>query len=210
MKTPLQTIMRSSLGGTAAALLLTASLAGCGDDEPETTADAAVAAIDGAPGAADAAETIDGATATEDLDMTEADFECILGWDKVRRFRVTNMLGHLEETLAVAGSANGGAYPVGTVLQLIPTEAMVKRRAGFNPASNDWEFFALEVNARGTTIAARGTTEVVNQFNGNCFDCHVLAEPQWDLICEQTHGCEPLPIGPEIIEQIQNGDPRCP
>jgi hypothetical protein len=193
-----------------ASLLAVSAAAGCGDDEPSTGGPDAAATADAAPNTVDAGSTVDGANAGEDLVMTEADFTCILAWDKVRHFRVTNLLGHVDETLAVANSAEGGTYPVGTVLQLVPTEAMVKRRAGFNPDSNDWEFFSLQASAEGTTIVQRGTTDVVNAFNGNCFDCHKLAEPQWDLICEDTHGCDPLPIGPDIIEQIQNSDPRCP
>ena len=41
-------------------------------------------------------------------------------------------------------------YPVGTVLQLIPTEAMVKRHKGYSPSTDDWEFFALKVSPQGT------------------------------------------------------------
>ncbi len=146
----------------------------------------------------------------EDLDMQPEDFVCILGWDKVRKFRVTNLLGHLDETLAVANDPAGGVYPVGTVIQLIPNEAMVKRRPGFAPDNSDWEYFFLATSADGTTISARGTKEVVNGLGGNCFDCHAKAAPQWDRICEEGHGCDPLPFTAEQIEMVQQGDPRCP
>ena len=169
---------------------------------------------DDAPGA-DAGIGIDAASADgpgsgEDLDMAADDFGCILDWDKVHRFRITNLLGHTDEALAIAGSATGGTYPVGTVIQLVPFEAMVKRRAGFSASTHNWEFFALGVTAEGTTIDDRGTDDVVNQFNGNCLDCHSLAEPQWDLVCETTHGCAPLPLTEAQIESIQNSDARCP
>jgi hypothetical protein len=156
-------------------------------------------------------DTTGGATTGEDLDldMTAADFDCILEWDKVRRFRVTNKLGKLEETLAVANAGDGGTYPVGTVIQLVPIEAMVKRKAGFSPETNDWEFFFLEASSEGTSIEARGTTDVVNSFGGNCFACHAKAEPKWDFVCEDSHGCDPLPLSPEIIQTIQDSDPRC-
>lgn len=85
----------------------------------------------------------------------------------------------------------------------------IKRRRGFSPATNDWEFFFLNVSAQ-STIQTRGAAETQNAFGGNCFDCHVKAEAKWDLICEQTHGCDPLPIGADTIQQIQDGDPRCP
>jgi hypothetical protein len=189
---------------------------GCGSDDPPTgDPDADPGAPAGDAGAvADAGpdEVDDDAGPVEDLDMQADDFECVLRWEKVRRFRITNRLGHMDEALAVANSPTGGDYPVGTIIQLVPFEAMVKRRPGWSPGSNDWEFFALGVTARGTTITKRGgNSDVVNQFNGTpCLDCHAGAAAQWDLICEQDHGCEPLPIGPDIIEAVQNGDQRCP
>ena len=148
--------------------------------------------------------------AVEDLDMKAEDFSCILDWPKVDRFRISNQLGYQAEAEAVARSASGGTYPVGTVIQLIADEAMVKRRAGWNAATNDWEFFALEVSAEGTTIAARGTDDVVNGFGGNCLDCHDDAEPKWDMVCASGRGCEPLPFTAEEIEAYQQSDPRCP
>jgi hypothetical protein len=137
------------------------------------------------------------------------DFGCILDWPKVHRFRVTNVLGDIDATLAVANSGVGGDYPVGSLIQLIPTEAMVKRAPGFAPAAHDWEFFSLSVSAAGTEILDRGSDQVVNAFGGNCFDCHAKAEPQWDFVCEQDHGCDPLPFTQEQIDAVQNADPRC-
>lgn len=147
----------------------------------------------------------------EDLDMTAADFTCILDWPQVdQRFRITNLLGHEADALAVAQSAEGGTYPVGTIIQLIPNEAMVKRHQGWNPTTNDWEYFFLDVNENGTTIATRGGAEVVNPQGNSCHDCHSAAEPQWDLVCASDHGCEPLPFTLEQIQEVQNSDPRCP
>lgn len=140
--------------------------------------------------------------------MRAGDFVNLHDMTPVRGFFVANPLGHLKETLAVANSTTGGTYPVGTVLQLIPTEVMVKRRAGFDPATKDWEFFALTVDATGSKIADRGSTEVVNQFGGQCFACHVKADEQFDLVCEKDHGCDPLPIGDDVIHSVQEADPR--
>jgi len=151
-----------------------------------------------------------GGSAAVDLDMKEADFECILNWDKVRLFRITNKLGNKDATLAVANNPGGGEYPVGTVIQLVPNEVMVKRKAGFSAASKDWEFFFLDVSDQGTKIVARGTSEVVNGFGGNCLDCHAKAMPQFDFVCEKGHGCDPLPISDDTILMAQNGDARCP
>jgi hypothetical protein len=141
--------------------------------------------------------------------MIDGDFDCILNWTQVRHFRITNKLGHDTETQAVANAPGTANYPVGTVIQLIPTEASVKRRAGFSPVSNDWEFFSLSVDANGATIQDRGTDMVVNSSKLNCLNCHAKAEPKWDLVCESGHGCDPLPFTPAQIQIVQNGDPRC-
>ncbi len=172
-------------------------LVACGSDAggpeaPDARADAADAA--GAAGA--------------DLDMQAADFECVLRWDMVDNYRITNRLGH--DAAAVARNPAGGEFPVGTIIQLVPTEAMVKRRAGFDATTRDWEFFLLGVSSTGTTVTRRGTTDVVNAFGGNCLDCHALATPQFDLVCGTTHGCDPLPLSRTQLLNIQNGDPRCP
>lgn len=154
----------------------------------------------------------DGTTTTtevEDFVMEADDFVNIHDMTPVRGFFVDNMLGDLDATLEVANDTEGaGAYPVGTIIQLIPTEAMVKRAPGFDPGSNDWEFFQLEVTAEGTEIVTRGGAEVVNQFGGSCSGCHMLAEPRFDFVCEDDHGCEPLPIGDDVIKGVQDGDPR--
>jgi hypothetical protein len=151
-----------------------------------------------------------GKVTADDFAATASTFQCIQRGTKIRNFYLVNELGHLNEAVAVANSANGGTYPVGTIIQLIPTEAMVKRGAGFSSETNDWEFFSLSTTASGTTIVNRGTKNVVNQFSGNCFDCHAKAEPQFDFVCEETHGCDPLPLTPQIIQAVQQSDPRCP
>jgi hypothetical protein len=154
-----------------------------------------------------AAETT--TTAPEDFEMQADDFVNIHDMTPVRGFFVDNKLGHLDEALAVANDPEGGgAYPVGTVIQLIPQEAMVKRAPGFDADSNDWEFFALDVSADGTEIVTRGGAEVINQFGGSCADCHSLARPEFDFVCEKDHGCEPLPIGDDVIHSVQESDPR--
>ncbi|AKT42038.1 uncharacterized protein CMC5_062610 [Chondromyces crocatus] len=192
------------------AALLFVLLAACGSSDG---GDGGGAPASGGGGAGGSGHGGDGGSGgrgdAEDLDMKAADFDCILTWDKVRKFRVSNRLGRQEEALAVANSSTGGVYPVGTILQLVPTEAMVKRRAGFDATTRDWEFFSLDVSASGTTILARGAAETVNAFGGNCFNCHTLAEPQWDLVCEDDHGCDPIPLSAEQIQEIQDGDPRC-
>jgi hypothetical protein len=157
----------------------------------------------------DAASDTTDTTAVQDVVVDASDFKPLVEMTRVRGFFVDNVAGDLDATLAVADDPEGGTYPVGTVIQLIPQEAMVKRAAGFDPDSNDWEFFTLEVTAAGTTIVSRGGSEVVNRFNGtSCAGCHGAAEPQFDFVCEHDHGCEPLPVGDDVITAIQNSDPR--
>lgn len=147
--------------------------------------------------------------ASKPLAITDASFTCIRDMTPVRGFYVSNLLGDTAATVKVANSTTGGVYPVGSVIQLVPGEAMVKREAGFNAATKDWEFFELATTAAGTKINVRGTTEAKNRFNGNCFSCHIQAKAEFDLVCEQTHGCAPIPITPIMAKAIQNTDPRC-
>lgn len=153
--------------------------------------------------------TADTPPAALDLEMKAEDFGCLLKWEKVDKYRITNKLGKLDEALTVAKSKEGGVFPVGTIIQLVPQEAMVKRRKGWNPATNDWEFFFLDVSKEGTKIVTRGKEEVKNAFGGNCFSCHNKADAKWDLICGSDHGCDPIPLTPTLIENLQNSDPRC-
>jgi len=145
---------------------------------------------------------------TEDFVAAASDFRNIHTMTPVRGFFIDNRLGHLDEAIEVANSPDGGEYPVGTIIQLVPQEAMIKRRAGFSPATGDWEFFFLSVSPGGTVIEARGADKVVNRFGGNCASCHSRAEPEFDFVCEQDHGCDPLPIGRDLIEAVQESDPR--
>lgn len=138
------------------------------------------------------------------------DFRCIRDMHPVRGFFVDNLMGDLEATIAVAESPTGGVYPAGSVVQLVPGEVMVKREAGFSAKTKDWEFFELDVSPEGTAIRVRGSHDAVNQFGGNCLECHAKATAEWDLICEQTHGCDPIPLTPVMVKAIQNTDPRCP
>jgi hypothetical protein len=143
------------------------------------------------------------------LEVSADTFSCIRDMTKVRGFYVDNLKGDLEGTLAVANSETGGIYPPGSVVQLVPGEVMIKHEVGYSPATKGWEFFELDVSEEGSEIRKRGFVDVVNRFGGNCFGCHIQAKPQWDMICEDTHGCETIPITKEVIDLIQRTDPRC-
>lgn len=137
------------------------------------------------------------------------DFGCIRDLAPVGDFFVGNYLGDLDATIEIAASETGGTYPPGSIVQLVPGEAMVKHAEGFNPATKDWEFIELDVSAEETTIRKRGFVDVVNRFGGNCFACHVKAKPEFDMICKKDRGCDPIPLTPDMIAGIQNTDPRC-
>ncbi|UTW60256.1 hypothetical protein KFE96_08060 [Kordiimonas sp. SCSIO 12603] len=150
-----------------------------------------------------------GASADEAVDISAESFKCMLEMTKVRHFYVDNLLGDLEATLEVANSKKGGVYPPGSVVQLVPTEVMVKREKGWSPRTKDWEFFEIDVSGEGSIIRVRGTDQAVNKFGGNCLECHERARPKWDMICEQGHGCLPIPVTRKQIAALQKADPRC-
>jgi hypothetical protein len=141
--------------------------------------------------------------------ISASSFKCMTDMTHVRHFYVDNLDGNLKETVRVAQSQGGEPYPVGSVLQLVPTEVMVKRETGFNPATKDWEFFELDVSKTGSEIRTRGFVEVVNRFGDNCFNCHVKARPEYDLVCDVTHGCDPIPVTRAMSGALQRTDPRC-
>jgi hypothetical protein len=147
--------------------------------------------------------------APHSFSVNEKSFRCMTEMTHIGHFYVDNLVGNLKGTVQVAESTTGGVYPVGSVLQLVPTEVMVKRDKGFNAATHDWEFFELDVSPMGSTIRTRGFVEVVNRFGGNCFGCHVKARPEWDLVCDTTHGCDPIPITIAMTGALQRTDPRC-
>lgn len=143
------------------------------------------------------------------LEIDAKSFQCITRMTPVRQFYVDNLQGDLAATLAAANAPNGAVYPPGSVIQLVPGEAMVKRVKGFNAATHDWEFFELDVSKEGTQIRKRGFVDVVNRFGGNCFGCHIAARPEWDLVCETDHGCAPIPLTHAMTGAMQRTDPRC-
>ncbi len=136
-------------------------------------------------------------------------FKCITKMTAVKHYFVDNLAGNLAGTVKVA-EAGKGEFPEGSVLQLIPNEVMVKQQKGFSPATSDWEFFALDTDKGGYKIVSHGRQEVNNFLGLNCFDCHKAARAEFDLVCEQDHGCAPLPLTRVMFHAIQRVDPRCP
>ena len=149
------------------------------------------------------------AAAAKPVEVSETSFQCMTKMTKVRGFYIDNLLGNKRKTLAAANAKKGGVYPPGSVVQLVPGEVMVKGQPGSSPVTKDWEFFELDVSPEGSKIRKRGYADVVNRFGGNCFACHVQAKPEWDMICEQSHGCQPIPINHAMFTALQKSDPRC-
>ncbi|MBV9249090.1 MAG: hypothetical protein JO227_07610 [Acetobacteraceae bacterium] len=135
-------------------------------------------------------------------------FKCITEMTPIRHFYVDNLLGNLDGTVAVA-KADHGDYPPGSVVQLMPNEVMIKREKGFSPVTRDWEFFWIDVDKDGSKIFTRGAAEVNNRFGLNCFACDIKAREEFDLICEQDHGCDPIPVTRAMFGALQRTDPRC-
>lgn len=167
----------------------------------------------GASGAGMSGAAGGGGTSADDFDPQPEDFTCIADWEKVLGFRITNALGKTAEAIAVAESGTG-TYPVGTILQHLPTEAMVKRRAGFSPETKDWEFFLLQLSPQGvTTIAERGTTEIETSMGATCVSCHSLAPDEFDFVCN-TWGDEGgdncgFDFMDSFLDQQLESDTRC-
>jgi hypothetical protein len=115
--------------------------------------------------------------------MKLQDFANISGFTRPagRNYFVANLLGHEAQALAVASSASGGTYPVGSLVRIQPGEVMVKRRVGFNAITNDWEFFGITFAPDGSPAAfsVRGVQET------SCFQCHQkVSSVKWDFICD--------------------------
>jgi hypothetical protein len=142
--------------------------------------------------------------------ISEKSFGCLLEMPKVRNTRIQNPdPDKLKEAIRIfRDSVPDKEYPAGTILQLIPTEAMVKHDRATFPNTNGWEFFALQVSAAGTTIQDRGEKVLNTSLKKPCLGCHSPAA-KFDLVCEKGHGCAPIPVTDQQIATIQAADPRC-
>ena len=79
------------------------------------------------------------------------------------------------------GRGDGGqgrVSPPGSVLQLMPNEVMVNKK-GFNPTTDDWEFFYIDTDKNGSKIFARGFEKVNNRLGLELF-WYQLARPELD------------------------------
>ena len=184
----------------ALAVVLFVACGGSDDTAGPTTTSAAVTS---------SAATTSSTAPLRDVTPTVADFVNINRMTRVGDHFIASLNGHLEEALAVARKPRDAVYPVGTVIQLIPTEAMVKRHEGYSPSTGDWQFFSLNVSPTGTEIQSSGP-KVKNFLGGDCASCHVAAKSHFDFVCEKGHGCAPIPFNDQAIAALQQADARCP
>ena len=150
------------------------------------------------------------ALSADDVVITEKSFGCVLDLPKVRNTRIQHPdpAKLKEATRILRDSVPNTDYPTGTILQLIPTEAMVKHDRAAFPKTNGWEFFALKVTPEGTTILDRGDKVLNTSLKKPCLDCHSPAA-KFDFVCEKGHGCAPFPVTDEQFAAMQSADPRC-
>src|SRR5215472_4972159 len=145
-----------------------------------------------------------------DVSVSEQTFGCILDWPQVRNTRIKHEdPKELAEAMRIfRDSVPDTEYPVGTILQLVPFEAMVKHPREKFPRTNGWESFALEVSEAGTKIRDRGDKVVNLSLGAPCLSCHQPAA-RYDFVCEKGHGCAPIPYDEQKIAELQKADARC-
>jgi len=146
----------------------------------------------------------------QDVAVSEKSFGCIRDGTKIRNTYIKNGDPEkLKEAVRIfKNSVPDKEYPVGTFLQLLPDEVMVKHPRQKFPDTNGWEFFHLDLSKQGTKIRTRGD-KVVNFQGVLCFSCHQPAV-KFDFVCEKGHGCAPVPLDDQKIAELQAADPRCP
>lgn len=148
--------------------------------------------------------------AADDIAVSEQSFDCILEWPQIRNTRIKHSDPEkLKEAIRIfRDSIRDTEYPVGTVLQLVPFEAMVKHPRETFPKTNGWEFFSLDVSDAGTKIKDRGDNVINLSLGVPCLSCHQPAA-RFDFVCEKGHGCAPIPFDDQRIAELQRADPRC-
>ena len=146
----------------------------------------------------------------QDVTVTEKSFGCIRDGTKIRNTYIKNADPEKlkEATRIFKDAVPDTEYPVGTILQILPGEAMVKHPSEKFPITNGWEFFSLHTSEQGTMILGRGD-RVSNRNGVPCMACHQVAA-KFDFVCEKGHGCALLSMDDKKIAELQSTDPRCP
>jgi len=142
-------------------------------------------------------------------DVPESVLSCVATGTKVGHTWIQHSdPARLQEAVKVFESGAPAAdYPEGTVIRVIPQEAMIKRSKTAFANSNGWEYFALAVTPQGTTVRERGDT--ASNRLGTCQSCHSKAA-KFDYVCRSGHDCPTVPLTEQQIAALQANDPRCP
>lgn len=154
-----------------------------------------------------AAPAPDGAAPVAFRSAEPEDFRCVSEMSAVRGFFVDNYLGDVEGTLAAAEDPGARPFPPGSIVQLIPLEAMVRLPDGTSPETGDWEYVMLDTLSGQSEITSRGFGEVEN-LAGSCNSCHAGASSR-NFICEQSGLCEAAALPRSIVDRLVEEDARC-
>src|SRR5438445_13702311 len=121
----------------------------------------------------------------QDVTVSEKSFTCIRDGHKIRNTYIRNADPEkLKEAVRIfKNSVPEKEYPVGTILQLVPYEAMVKHRREKFPKTNGWEFFGWQASEAGTKIRDRGPNVVNLSLRAPCLSCHQPAT-RIDGLCD--------------------------
>ena len=141
------------------------------------------------------------------LEVTSATFPCVSDMVAVRGFYLTNLLGATDDAVAIAEAGFEQPLPPGTLIQLIPQEAMIKGLPGSSPETDDWEFFLINPAGGDDAIVERGFDSISNAA-GTCWGCHVGARAR-DGVCEQTGTCADAAVPRSVVDALVASDPRC-
>src|SRR5437762_13352957 len=92
-------------------------------------------------------QAVGATTGAQDITVTDQSFGCLRDATKVRNTYIRNAdPKRLAEAVRILRDRVADTeYPVGTFLQLVPGEAMVKHPRAKFPETNGWEFFSLEL-----------------------------------------------------------------
>jgi hypothetical protein len=142
------------------------------------------------------------------------DFKCLFDGTKApgKHFFISNIKKRkLKRALKKTETGKvGKGYPVGTILQLFPFEAMAKRGGKFNREGHGWEYFQLHITADGQTeILKRGTAEVTGLTGTSCQNCHENLAADHDAVCEFVIGAAGLGLTEDLVNALQASDARC-
>lgn len=94
-------------------------------------------------------QELEATEAVEWREAQESDFTCLSEMSSVRGFYVSNYLGDIDGTIEAAITPGALSFPVGSIVQLVPQEAMVKLPEGSSPETLDWQYLIIDNETGG-------------------------------------------------------------